>query len=72
MVRYISFESFLLTHPLVLLMKKRKEKKRKINNDLVIWPSHDNICISTSRNPIENSIEFFPFNYYWLGSELQS
>jgi len=21
--------------------KKRKEKKKKINNDLVVWPSHD-------------------------------
>jgi len=29
-----------------------------------------NICISSSRNPTEDSIEFFSFNHYWLGSEL--
>ena len=36
----VSFESFPLVH-LLVSFNKEKEKEKKINNDLVIWPSHN-------------------------------
>jgi len=38
----------ILSHTLSLCSKSRKEKKRNINNDLVVLPSHDNLELSTN------------------------
>ena len=45
----------ILSHAPSLCSKSRKEKKRNINNDLAVLPSHDK-CRKFNRNSIEFSL----------------
>jgi len=39
--------------------EKRKEKKRNINNDLAILPSHDTLCISSCDQSSKHFDSFY-------------